>query len=234
MTLGDPNCRNCLQFLLIIRAAQFLQNLRSDFHPICRDWQRIFLFNPTIFLSQWPMCNKLCAFIHDALDRLSVIHEVDRLRVMLTTPIHCVTDIDPLRTDIFPWTFPLSNISPTLACDGMWQEVRVLRWPINTNKQASKGDNWVGYVTKPNLASSSRRSLCASRQWWADELRCSGRCPPRGFADHVIRIVRVRRCDYHRHHHHRCCVPQRWRWGPVYIWILLLFLLSDFWNWVFS
>jgi len=62
-------------------------------------------------------------FIHDALDRrrLSVIHEVDRRWFLLRTPVH-------LGTDISPWAFSPYDIFLTLACDGILQEVQVLRW----------------------------------------------------------------------------------------------------------
>ena len=66
----------------------------------------------TFFSSQRPVFNKLCVFSHDALDHhISVIHDADRRRFLLTTPVHRCTDIDPLGTDISfldipPTTFP--------------------------------------------------------------------------------------------------------------------------------
>jgi len=71
--------------------------------------------------SKWPMWNKLCAVIHDAL-------EVDRRRFLLTTPVHRGTDIAFHGNRHFsPGHFP-SDISSTLACDGTRQEVQVLHW----------------------------------------------------------------------------------------------------------
>ena len=71
-----------------------------------------FLFNPHIFSSQWPMCNKLCALIHDALDRRRCIHEFDRRRVLLTTPIHWERTYPP-RNKRFPGHFPLVHFPDT-------------------------------------------------------------------------------------------------------------------------
>jgi len=85
-------------------------------------WQPIFVYSiHTFFSSQWSMCNTLCAFSH-------VIHEVDRRpqRFLLTTPIHRETDTDSWERTFPIWTFP-SYFPPILACDGMRQEMQVLR-----------------------------------------------------------------------------------------------------------
>ena len=58
------------------------------------------LFNPHIFFV--TMCNKLCAIIHDTLDR----RKCNTTSVDNTNSLHCGTDIGPLGTDISPWTFP--------------------------------------------------------------------------------------------------------------------------------
>jgi len=81
-------------------------------------WQPIFVYSiHTFFSSQWSMCNTLCAFSHDALDRpIRVIHEGDRRpqRFLLTTPIHRETDPacrdwNHVPASIHSWerTFPL-------------------------------------------------------------------------------------------------------------------------------
>ena len=66
-----------------------------------------------------------CAFRRDALDRRRC-NTRDRHRVLLTTPLRRRTDIVPL--DISP-----SDISLTLACDGIRQEVQVLNESESTN-----------------------------------------------------------------------------------------------------
>jgi len=68
--------------------------------------------------------------VHSATTRSTVakvIREFDHRLGLLTTPIHRGKDISLLGTDILLWAFPPQNISPTLACDGMRQEVQVLR-----------------------------------------------------------------------------------------------------------
>jgi len=58
---------------------------------------------------------------------VSVTHEVDRRRFLLTTSVYRETDIDPWKQ-----IFPL-DISSTLACDGIRQEVRMLCGRKRTN-----------------------------------------------------------------------------------------------------
>jgi len=72
------------------------------------------------------MCNKLCALIHDALDRR---HEVDRGDFCWQHNEHSYTAERtlPPRTDISPLVILPSGISLTLARDGIRQEVQALR-----------------------------------------------------------------------------------------------------------
>ena len=70
-------------------------------------------------------------FVHSATKCLTVvgaIHEVDRRRVRLTTPIHSKTFISlfPSGNGHFPLDIPPSGIFPTVACDGIRQEVQLV------------------------------------------------------------------------------------------------------------
>ena len=75
-------------------------------------WQPIFLyFIQTLFSSQWPTCN--INFVHSSTTRstvVSVIHEVDRRRLLLTTPANGHW---PSGNGHSPWAFPLRHFPGT-------------------------------------------------------------------------------------------------------------------------
>jgi len=151
ITLNGPNCWNCFWILLLVRAQLFqcmrpifalfsgLVVLPAQMIAVKLDCDRSrdvamatnFCIQSTqFFSSQLPLCNTHCAFSHDTLDRRRC-----NTWGLSTTPIHRGTDIVP------PGYIP-SDISQTLTCDGIRQEVQVLRWtyigepinlPINNN-----------------------------------------------------------------------------------------------------
>jgi len=92
------------------------------------------------FSSQWPMCDKLCAFNHDAYVfdcRRCNIHEVEHRRVMLTTPWH-------LYTDDLPWC---SMVNEILYFFDPQDCVRVRRDTTRSASAALSGGepiNWTG------------------------------------------------------------------------------------------
>jgi len=67
------------------------------------------------------ICNKHSAFSHDALDSRKCNTLGRPRRFLLTTPVHRRTDSDPGNGHF-------SLVISPLACDGIRQEVQVLRW----------------------------------------------------------------------------------------------------------
>ena len=135
ITLNNPNCLNCFRFYYSFEPNYF-RNCATDLRPIFRigrlrrEWCEIGLHsfngrchgNHFFVIQSTHFCHSdqcVINFVHSATTRSTiaiVIHEVDRRPVLLVaTLIH-------RGTDIFP-----SYISPTLACDGIRQEVQVLR-----------------------------------------------------------------------------------------------------------
>jgi len=136
--LVTSKCRKYFRFLLLVRAQLFQQvrerssrNFLSWYSVMgvddccemglrslkgrCRGNQFLFI-QSAMFFRRSNQC--VINFVHSATTRsaaVSVIHEVDRRRFLLTTPIHRGTDNDPLEIDISPWTFAPLDISPTLA-----------------------------------------------------------------------------------------------------------------------
>jgi len=121
MTLNEPSCRNCFRFYYWLEPSCFTKyatDLREIFRfgsfmgmddcsavklgcerssdvAMATDFR---LFNPHFRHSDQCVIN----FVHSSMTRstvVSVIHEVDRQRFLLTTPVHRGTDIPP-------WTFP--------------------------------------------------------------------------------------------------------------------------------
>ena len=78
------------------------------------------------------MCHKLCAVIHDALDCRKCNTRRRPRRFLLTTPIHREWTLTAVGMDISPLVIP-PDISLTLACDGMRQEVQMLCVRSRTN-----------------------------------------------------------------------------------------------------
>ena len=77
-------------------------------------WQPIFVYPIHTIFRHSDQCVINC--VHSATTRstvVSVIHEVDRRRFLLTTPVHRGTDIDPLGTDTPRGHFPLRHFPDT-------------------------------------------------------------------------------------------------------------------------
>jgi len=79
------------------------------------------LLNPDNFFRHSHQCAiNFVQVIHDVFDRPKCSTQGHPRGFLLIIPIH-------RETVISPWTFPPSDISLTLACDGMRQEVQMLR-----------------------------------------------------------------------------------------------------------
>ena len=84
------------------------------------------------------MCNKLCAVIHDALDRRIVQYEVDRDDFCWQHQYIGGTDIGPLETDIFPLGISLRHFLDThvlqdtlRSANAAWTPANRMYWRIN-------------------------------------------------------------------------------------------------------
>ena len=146
MTLDDHNCRNCVRFLLLVQA-QLSQKVRDRSSPNFQDgrrwllwnwvpiahetlpWQPIFVYSIQKVFRHSDPC--VINFVLSATTRSTVVgvmYKVDRRRFPLATPIRRETDTAPPGTNIPPLDISSLDIFQTLACDGIRQEVQVLRW----------------------------------------------------------------------------------------------------------